>query len=953
MHNEDYLISAKKMNYVLKLTLTVFALFVTSVLFSQTSIKGVVTDAKTGETLPGVSISIKNTTQGVMSDLDGNYELHVGTGKHTITASYLSYGTLEITDVEAKKGEITNLNIPMKESENALNEVVVVAMARINSEVSLLNSMKNSNGIVSGVSSQQISKNQDRDASEVIKRIPGISIMDNKFIVARGLSQRYNNVWINNSATPSSEADSRSFSFDLIPSSQIENIMVVKSPQPELPADFSGGFVKVATKGIPNENTMEISYGMGFNSETQFRDFKYNPGSSTDFLGFDNGHRSLRSIVPYRLDADNTESVDAVTKNGFNNNWEVKTKTPIPDQRFSFAMGKRMKMENGQEWGLTTALNYSYVSRTFLNMKNSQYGVYNDISDKPEPDNIYSDDQYNTNSRLGAMINLAFIPNKNNHYEFQNIFNQLGQDRYTLRHGTDYTSGREKRQEKQEYLFSSRTTYAGQLTGKHTLTLADKVDWTLGFSYANKNQPDRRIINRTENASTDEDPFNGQMYVSQADIERNFVDLTEYTYNAGANYSHDLKLGSSITSTLKGGFYGEYKVKDYNTRDFDYLYNENYFPYSFRFGDVINDILIPENFGAGRLYINESTNNVDSYDGNNKLLAAYLAINIPYKKFNIYAGARFEHDLMTLTNYISEVGYETKDSEYKTTDVFPSLNASYTLNKDNILRFAYGMSINRPEFREVSPASYFDFDLFNRIQGNPNLKAAYIQNLDLRYEFYPSSGELLSVALFYKHFENPIEWTFINTGGGSRIFTFENALSAQNLGVEVDIKKRLDFMGLKDLSAVINGSLIKSKVKFDEGSVEDERPLQGQSPFLVNAGLFYQNDPLQLTMGLMYNIIGKRIVGIGLKSKSENSTVNDDIPDMYEMPRNVLDFTVTKRLGKHVEIAAAIKDIFSQDVLYKQFPKFEDSEGNMQEREQITRQFNPGQNISISAKLNF
>ncbi len=952
MHNKNYLISEVK-NYVLKSTLTIFALLVAGVLFSQTSIKGIVTDAKTGETLPGVAISVKNTTQGVMSDMDGTYQLNVGPGKHIITASYLSYGALEITDVEVKKGEVTSLDIPMKESLTALNEVVVVAMARINSEVSLLNSMKNANGIVSGVSSQQISRNQDRDASEVIRRIPGISIMDNKFIVARGLSQRYNNVWINNSATPSSEADSRSFSFDLIPSSQIENIMIVKSPQPELPADFSGGFVKVATKGIPNENSMEISYGTGFNTETQFKDFKYNPGSATDFLGFDNGHRALRDIVPFRLDGDNTDMVDAVTKNGFNNNWNIKTRSPLPDQRFSFAMSRRINTEGRQQWGLTSAVNYSYTSRTLMGMRNAQYEVYNDIADIAEPDNDYTDDQYNRNARLGAMVNLSFISNKNNHYEFQNIFNQLGQDRYTFREGTDYTSGRSKRQEKQEYLYSSRTTYSGQFTGKHTLPFADKLDWTLGFSYANKNQPDRRMINRTENASTPEDPFNGQMYISQADIERNFIDLSEYTYNAGANYSHDLKVNSSITSTLKGGFYGEYKVKDYNTRDFDYLYNENYFPYSFRFGDVVNDILIPENFGAGRLYINESTNNVDSYDGNNKLLAAYLAINIPYNKFNIYAGARFEHDIMTLTNFISPVGFETKDSEYKTTDVFPSLNVSYNLDKSNILRFAYGMSINRPEFREVSPASFYDFDLFNRIQGNPDLKAAYIQNIDLRYELYPSSGELISVALFYKHFDNPIEWTFVNTGGGSRIFTFENALSGQNLGVEIDLKKRLDFIGLKDFSAVVNGSLIKSKVKFDESSTEDERPLQGQSPFLVNAGLFYQSEPLSLTAGLMYNIIGKRIVGIGLKSKSENSTVNDDIPDMYEMPRNVLDFTVTKRIGKQVEIAAAVKDIFSQDVVYKQFPKFIDSDGVMHEREQTTRRYNPGRNISISAKFNF
>lgn len=952
MHNKDYFISIGK-NYVLKLTLTVFALFVTNVLISQTLIKGIVKDAKTGETLPGVAISIKNTTQGVMTDLDGGYQLNVTPGKYTITASYLSYGALEITDVETKKGEVTSLDIPMTESLNALNEVVVVAMARINSEVSLLNSMKNSNAIVSGVSSQQISKNQDRDASEVIRRIPGISIMDNKFIVARGLSQRYNNVWINNSATPSSEADTRSFSFDLIPSSQIENIMIVKSPQPELPADFSGGFVKVATKGIPNENSMEISYGTGFNTKTQFEDFKYNLGSPTDFLGFDNGRRSLKNMVPFRLDANNTDVIDAVTKNGFNNNWNIKTRISLPDQRFSFALSRRINTESGKQWGLTTALNYSYITRTLMNMKNAQYEVYNNISDEAQPDNDYTDDQYNKNARLGAMLNLSFISNKNNHFEFQNIFNQLGQDRYTFRQGTDYASGRSKKQEKEEYLYSSRTTYSGQFTGKHTLSTIDKIDWTLGFSYANKNQPDRRIINRTENASTPEDPFNGKMYISQADIDRNFIDLSEYTYNVAANYSRNLNLSSSTTSTLKGGVYGEYKTKDYNTRDFDYLYNESYFPYSFRFGNVVNDILTPANFGAGKLYISESTNNVDSYEGNNKLLAAYLAMNIPYHNFNIYAGARFEHNIMTLINYISPVSFDTKNSEYKTTDVFPSLNISYNLNKSNILRFAYGMSINRPEFREVSPASYYDFDLFNRIQGNPKLKAAYIQNMDLRYELYPSSGELISLALFYKHFKNPIEWTFINTGGGSRIFTFENALSGRNIGVEIDIKKRLDFIGLKNFSAVINGSLINSKVKFDENSIEDERPLQGQSPFLVNAGLFYQSEPMQLTVGLMYNVIGKRIVGIGLKSKSENSTINDDIPDMYEMPRNVLDFTVTKRFGKQLELAAGVKDIFSQDILYKQFPKFIDNNGVLHEREQTTRRYNPGQNISISAKLNF
>lgn len=926
-----------------------FILFVFNLNLYSQSVKGIVTDKITGESLIGAVISVKNTTTGVSTDLEGNYELKLSPGKYTLAVSYISYLPYDITDVIVKNGEITSLNIPMQEDTQSLNEVVVVAMEKLSTETALMKTMRQSTSIVSGVSSQQISKNQDKDASEVIKRIPGISIMDSKFVVARGLSQRYNNVWINNSATPSSESDTRSFSFDMIPSSQIDNIMIIKSPQPELPSDFSGGFVKIKTKSIPNENLTSISYATGINTKTHFKDFKYNPGSSTDFLGFDNGHRNMNSIVPKRLSHDNTELTDAVSKNGFNNDWEVKTKKPIPDQRFSIVMNRKF----GQRWGLASGLNYSYTKYTYEDMKNTQYGVYNDLQDKPEPDNDYNDNQYLTNARIGALANLTFLLNDKNRFEFRNIFNQLGQDRYTFRTGTDYTSGREKKQEKQEYLYSSRTTYTGQFAGNHDFSSISNLDWNAGFSFANKNQPDRRIINRTENASSSSDPYNGQMYIAQADIERNFVKLNEYVYNAGANYKHDLKLADELSATLKAGVYGEYKKRDYNTRDFNYLYDENYFPYSFRFGDVINDILQTDNYGIGKLYIQEETSNIDSYEGQNKLIASYLAVNIPLNSFNIYGGVRFEHNRMTLTNYKSEVNFDKKDTDYKTTDFFPSLNVSYNLNKDNILRFAYGMSINRPEFREVSPSSYYDFDLFNRIIGNPELKSAYIHNLDLKYEFYPTAAEMLSLTLFYKHFKDPIEWTFINTGGGSRIYTFENATKADNIGIEIDIKKRLDFIGLKEFSLVANASFIHSKVKFKENNTENDRPLQGQSPYLVNTGIFYENDKARLNMGLMYNIVGKRIVGIGMRSKNEGSTVNDDIPDMYEMPRNVLDLAVSKKLGEHFELSASIKDILAHKVIYKQYPKFIDTNNNMQERKQITKQYKTGQNILLTAKYTF
>lgn len=953
MHTKTHSIATNRLKSIIFCASIILIFLSSAPLLAQSQVKGKITDAKTGEALAGVSISVNNSTIGTASDGEGNYELNLNPGSYTLKASYISFVTLDITDVTVKRGTPTLLDISMHENANTLNEVVVIAMQNLSSEVSLLNSMRRSTSIVSGVSSQQISKNQDRDASEVIRRIPGISIIDNKFVVARGLSQRYNNVWINNSATPSSEADTRSFSFDIIPSPQIENIMIIKSPQPELPADFSGGFVKVTTKGIPNQNLTEISYGTGINTETHFKDFKYSSGSSTDFLGFDNGFRDMKSIVPNRLKDDDTEAVDAVSKNGFNNNWDVKTKKPLPDQRFSLILNRQLKTENGQQWGLASSLNYSYNSKTYNDMKNTQYGIYNKLQDTPAPDNDYIDNQYITSTRLGAMLNLSFISDNKHRIEFRNIFNQLGQDRYTYRTGIDYTGGREKKEEKQEYLFSSRTSYTGQIAGKHDFSLADKLDWTAGFSYANKNQPDRRIINREENTSTSDDPYNGLMYISASDITRNFVNLNEYIYNIGANYTHDLNIGSNIAATIKSGLYAEHKNRDYNTRDFSYIYDQSYFPFSFRFGDVVKDILIPENYGSGKLFVSERTNNVDSYKGSNDLFAGYLAINLPVNSFNIYAGVRVEHNNMTLTNYKSSVTFDTKDTEYKKTDLFPSVNISYNLDKNNVLRAAYGMSVNRPEFREVAPASYYDFDLFNRIIGNSDLESAYIHNFDLKYEFYPSGSELISVALFYKHFKNPIEWTFINTGGGSRIYTFENALSANNTGIELDIKKQLDFVGLKNFSIVFNGSLIDSKVKFGENSIEEERALQGQSPFLLNTGLFYQNDKLQLTAGVMYNVIGKRIVGIGLKNKSENSTIGDDIPDMYEMPRNVIDFTISKKLGSNFEISFACKDILAQDMVYKQFPKFDDADGVRQEREQITKKYKVGQNLSISAKYSF
>lgn len=920
----------------------------TALLKAEGIIKGTVLDKNSGEPVIGAAVMLEQTLKGAATDLDGSFSISgIPAGKYNLHVSCLSYTTLQVEGVEITDDRTVELKIVLEAATEALEEVTVRAVRKMNSEVAMVNAVKASPVVMSAVSSQLITKSQDRDASEVVKRIPGISIIDDKFVIARGLSQRYNNVWINNSAVPSSEADSRAFSFDIVPSAQIENIMIMKSPSPEIPADFTGGFIKISTKDTPEKNQYMLSYGVSVNDRTHFRNFKYNKGSATDWLGFDNGMRMVKGGIKGVFDNEDAASVEEMTKQGFNNDWKVRHKKPFPDQRFSFMFGQVFKGGEDRKLALTGALNYSNTGKSYIGMENSRFGVYNKVKDEPIYQYKYTDNQYTRNARLGAMLNLAFTGSKSRFY-FRNIFNQLGSNRYTERRGWQNISSLYI-QEKAEYIYGSRSTYCGQFSGVHDLP-AGTLDWNLGYSYANKNQPDRRIIERQQNDIVGDVNY-GKMRIDQNDIYRDFLRLDEHIVSFGANYNYLFNESGGFTPTLKAGVYGEYCKRDYKNRAYYYRFYEDHMPAGFAYEPVVENILQAENFGADKLYLYDDTDNKNSYKGNNLLYAAYLALNIPWQRFNVYAGVRLENRNMTLTNYISSNAWISKDTDFDNTDFFPSVNVSYNLTDKQLIRFAYGKSVNRQEFREVSSSVYEDFELFSDVKGNPDLKPAYIHNLDLRYEWYPASGESVSVALFYKHFRHPIEWTF-RDGGGSYTYTFENADKARNYGVEVDIRKDLEFIGLRNFMLNLNGSWIKSKVSFDsENSLEHDRPMQGQSPYLVNAGLFYQTEKAGVMAGVLYNRIGKRIVGIGRSDMSVGGSINNDIPDMYEMPHDALDIVLSKKFGKQVEVKLNAKDVIGQDAVFKQFPRFEDANGQIVEREQTTKRFAPGRSFTLSVSI--
>lgn len=624
----------------------------------------------------------------------------------------------------------------------------------------------------------------------------------------------------------------------------------------------------------------------------------------------------------------------------------------MPDQRLSFAIARRFKTKKNKTIGNITAINYSNTYKTVKNLKNARYGIYSADDDRSVTMDNYIDNQYANDARLGAVHNWSFVLSPTHCIEFKNLVNILGHNRLTERTGTKDMSSIYYR-EQTEMLYSSRLTYSGQLSGTHHLTSRQSLTWNAGYSFASKAEPDRRIVTNYAGIGSEADI--AEVVTGNDNISRYFQSLYDHNAAAAINYSYSFS-EKRINPTLKAGAYSEFQHRDYTPREFMYRYDnlsyevrQNYLKLPFQ------EMLDEQYLSADAVYIDEITRKSYGYSAMVALTAGYLLADIPIGKLNIYAGVRVENYWMRLTRDRADAPSIILmiNKEINNLDWLPSINMTYKFTKKHQLRAAYGRSLNRPELRELSPAVYFDFDLFNEIGGNENLKTAYIDNVDLRYEFYPAVGEIISLGLFYKHFQDPVEWTFIDMGGSLR-YQYENALKAESFGIETEIRKKLDFMRLPNFTIVLNAALIKSQVSFKPGEIVStpNRPMQGQSPYVINIGLYYQSIKWGLNMALLYNRIGKRIVGIG-KTLGTSQDVNTMIPDAYEMPRNELDFTISKTLGKGVEIRLSVKDILSENIVFKQFPKFE-KDNQIFEREQITKQYNPGQTISIglSWKIN-
>ncbi|HTN17851.1 MAG TPA: TonB-dependent receptor plug domain-containing protein, partial [Chitinophagaceae bacterium] len=528
---------------------------------------------------------------------------------------------------------------------NALNEVVVRDRKVTGTNAALIQEIREAQSIVSGVSREQIARSQDRDAAEVVRRIPGVSVMQNRFIVVRGLPQRYNAVMLNNAIAPSFEADSRSFSFDILPSNMIDRVMVYKTAVPELPGDFSGGVVKVYTTGMPAKNSFNVTYQASVRPNTTFKSFEQQPQGKLAWLGYDDGTYTMPKDVPGAIGIGDRKAVTPM----FNSNWDAVKRTAPVDHRFGLDFSRKMNLSHAVKLGVIGGVNYSNTYQYLVASRN--VGIYDTAQKSYQGAYNFSDQVYTNMVRTNGLLNVSLDIAGKNRIDFKNFYTHTGEYEYTDRNGiagplagdgTGLFPGQFIHQTVLTNAF--RDIFSSQLNGSHDMFTHTKVNWLLAYTKSNYNDPDQRrrtrladtMANEQGGVNWSEEAYSNNA-VSQIYWGRMYYKLPEETKTLGLDIEHQFVL-NSFRPTLKVGLYLERKARNFELRALGLLtdpYDDN--------GKVIND---------NDILIGERSSPFNIYSATNDLNAGYAAVSIPFlKRFKFYGGVRVEDNRQQLHSF--------------------------------------------------------------------------------------------------------------------------------------------------------------------------------------------------------------------------------------------------------------------------------------------------------------
>lgn len=911
--------------------LILILLFATSMAaYAQTDqatgkIRGLVVDSETGEPLIGTNVSLLNTTYGTLTDMDGKFTINVPAGTYTLQASYIGYATMKVTDIKVEKNNASKVEISLKpESLDIGYEVVVTAKALQSSEAALLKLQQKSDKVLDGISAELMSKAGSSDAGDALKRVTGVTMVG-KHTVVRGLGGRYSNSLLNGTKIPSPEPNRSIVPMDLFPAGLLDNVQIAKTFTPDQPGDFSGGSVQIKTKEFPQEQKMSASVSYGYNSQTTFdKTLTYN-GGDLDFLGYDDGTRALPDLIDNKASDQPVRAKGMFSERGFTpeeleefgesfqNVWSPEETTAPVNQGYSFSYGNNKEFWGKKQLGYLFSLTYS----NDYNYKEGEYKVYNlGAGDDLEAHKDYEYESGTHSVLVGGIFNTNLRLSSLHKIGLKTIYNHTTDDEARIFEGWNEDRGAYLRNYRLRYI--ERGLISTQVSGDHHFfELFDSdISWKFTYSDVTRDEPDNREVmyeKRDENSEW-------QLFTDQSQSGSHFFfDLDEDEIIGSLDWSIPFRSAFGHKSKFKLG--GLYQTKDrlFDVRRFRFLRRggTNGMDLTAPPEEIFTEENIDSDNSNDRFELTESTNWEDSYKATHSILAGYAMVDM-FLPLNIrfIGGARLEQSDQHL-EINNPLGQEPKpgipdEANLENTDILPSLNFVYPLGSKTNLRFAYTRTVARPDFRELAPYEFTNFVGGYPEKGNPELKRTMIDNADLRYETYPNPGELIAISVFYKYFNDPIEQYILPTAQLS--ISYDNADYATSYGVEVELRKSLGFLNqsLKNFSLSTNFTIMDTEVKIpDELGVQtsSQRALQGQSPYVINTMVAYDNLDWGTSANLMYNVWGRRIRDVGAQ----------ELPDVYEESRPQLDFILKQKLGNNISAKLSAKNLldpyteFTQD----------------------------------------
>ena len=859
--------------------------------------------------------------KGTATDLDGNFSItNLSKGTYSITISYISMQSKKIENILV--GETTSDlgTIKLNNEGVLMDEIVVTASAIKNTENAVQTIQRKSLSTIDGISSQVFSISGDSDAASAMKRVTGVSVQDGKYVFVRGLGGRYSMTVLNGLSIPGLDPDKNSVELDIFPSSIIDNIIVYKSFTPDLPGSFTGGLVDIQTKDFPLSLKMNLSMGIGYSPQTSFNaKFIDHKGSSTDFLGFDNGLRDIPDMIKNSQDKlqtayafTNPAEANTLVKS-FNNIVEAEESVKPMDYNITYSVGNQINLFNRQLGfiaGLSYKRNYSYYD----NGLTGRYFFVEEGSDTLKKQRIYDESKGSDDVLLGAIMSASYKLNNLNKIGLTFLHNNSGSK--VTRTQSGYRFDENIGYSESLLSYQQRNFNTIQLMGNHLFgeDQKHKFDWSGSFSLTNMSQPDLRFFNNA--------------YVDQGDVikysiqpsiglipTRYWRDMSEKTSSNKIDYVYTFRNWTNNKANFKTGTSFDWKNRYFNENIFQFQSLSNEFDGNFSNYFSDNNLISPSN--PNGVFVTDGSNPKNTYNAMSSVLGSYAMIELPLiNRLKTVAGVRMEKAEIRFTNDSYNNSKLLNDIDF-----LPAIGFIFEAVPDKMnFRLNYNRTLARPVFREIADVAFYEFLNNSFLLGNAELKRTLVDNFDFRWEYFMKPGEKITLSAFFKDFKNPIELTN-NPEAKNGEWIYKNVSHATVIGFELDFMKKLDFITfLKDFSIGGNASIASSKASIDPNELAnikyhdpyalDTRQLYGQSPYLINAFIAYQNK-FGTNARLNYNVQGARLYLVEVGAK----------PDVFEQPFNMVNLKISQKIAKRISINAGINnlldDVVKRTITYK------------------------------------